>query len=500
MKLNHKAIQNQQWWETRNILLPEYDLPEMRERTMRKPTWVHFGAGNLFRIYIAKIAQTLLNENQTDCGIIAVDTSQDGALKDQVYLKNDLLTLGVTLYADGEVRREVIGSVAEIIHKSEYERLKAIFCSDSLQMVSLTITEKGYTPEGIPGLLAKLLKERFQAGGAPVALVSMDNCSQNGEKLKKAVLAGADGEFLTYLQTKVRFPWTMIDKITPRPDARVAESLTELGLEDMGILPREKGAAIAPFVNAESAEYLVVEDDFPNGRPPLERAHVLLTNRETVNLTERMKVTACLNPLHTAMAVLGCMLGYTRIYEEMRDKDIVHLIRTIGEEGLRFVKDPKVLNPRTFLNELIENRLPNPYIPDAPQRIACDTSQKVPIRYGATISAWHEAGEEGNLNGVAIAVAGWIRYLLGLDDQLKPFEPSPDPRLHELQNTLKDVQIGKPVSMEMLKPILSDAAIFPFDLSVSPLGEKIVLLVNEMCAGAGAVRNTIQNHIKEASV
>lgn len=493
MNLNLESIQNREWWSARGIALPEYELCEMRGKTRANPTWIHFGAGNLFRAYIARIADTLLNARFTERGIIAVDTS-DSALARRVYRPNDLLSLSVALHSDGRADCAVLGSVAEIVEKTDFERLAEIFRAPSLQMVSLTITEKGYVPDGIPGLLAQLLLERFRAGAAPVALVSMDNCAQNGERLKAAVLAAANSEpaFRSYLESRVSFPWTMIDKITPRPDERVFESLHALGIEGMDILPRERGAAIAPFVNAESAEYLVIEDAFPNGRPPLERAGALMTNLETVRLCERMKVTACLNPLHTAMAVLGCALGYTKISDETSDIDLARLIRAIGDEGLRFVQNPGVLNPEMFLEQLLRERLPNPYIPDTPQRIACDTSQKVPIRYGATIRAWHECGEEGALTGVALAIAGWLRYLLGLDDSLKPFKPSPDPRLSELQSRLSGIQIGAVLPENALDAILSDPSLFPIDLTRSPLGAKIRRYFEKMCAGEGAIRKTIR--------
>ena len=493
------SIQNADWWNERGIRLPAYDVEKIRTATAQQPEWIHFGAGNLFRAYIARIAQKMLNAGKCRTGVIAVDTSSDASLMQRVYLAHDLLSLSVTLHADGCAEREVIGSVAQILYKGEYDRLKEIFCAPSLQTVSLTITEKGYTPEGIPGLLAKLLKERFLAGGASIALVSMDNCSQNGEKLRSAVLAASaqDGDFLDYLNTKVSFPWTMIDKITPQPDARVCEALRALGLEDMEILPRTHGAAIAPFVNAESAEYLVVEDNFPNGRMLFETAGVVMTDRKNVDFCEKMKVSACLNPLHTAMAVLGCTLGYARIYEEMRDQDIVDLICRIGKEGIWFMEKSGVLNPREFLNDVIVNRLPNPYIPDSPQRIACDTSQKVPIRYGNTIRMWSAYGAEGRLTGVALAIAGWLRYLLGLDDRLQPFTLSSDPRLEELQAHLGDVEIGKYLPVKALVPILSDLTLFPMDLSASPLGEKILRYFNEMCAGKGAVRACIQKHLEE---
>lgn len=105
----------------------------------------------------------------------------------------------------------------------------------------------------------------------------------------------------------------MIDKITPRPDPVIAQKLNDMGIEDMDPIKTARGSFIAPFVNAEKPQYLIVEDAFPNGRPPLEKAGVLFTNKEGVDLCERMKVTTCLNPLHTALAVLGCVLGYDRI-------------------------------------------------------------------------------------------------------------------------------------------------------------------------------------------
>ena len=172
---------------------------------------------------------------------------------------------------------------------------------------------------------AAMLYARYQAGAAPITLVSMDNCSHNGEKLHAAVTTVARGwaerglvpdGFVTWVEDEkqVSFPWTMIDKITPRPDTGIARQLAEQGVEGMEPIVTEKGTYIAPFVNAEDPQYLVVEDAFPGGRPPLELAGVYMTDRDTVNCTERMKVTTCLNPLHTALAVYGCLLGLSLIH------------------------------------------------------------------------------------------------------------------------------------------------------------------------------------------
>ncbi len=105
----------------------------------------------------------------------------------------------------------------------------------------------------------------------------------------------------------------MIDKITPRPDAKVQEMLAEDGFEDNYTIVTEKHTFTAPFVNAEETQYLCIEDHYTNGRPPLELGGVLYCDRETVDKIEKMKVCTCLNPLHTAMSIYGCMLGYTLI-------------------------------------------------------------------------------------------------------------------------------------------------------------------------------------------
>ena len=247
---------------------------------------------------------------------------------------------------------------------------------------------------------------KSRAGQLPLAVVSMDNCSHNGEKLRNAVVEIArawhwdgfvDGGFLAYLEdeTKVAFPWSMIDKITPRPHPMVEKALAADGIEGMAPVVTSKKTFIAPFVNAEKPQYLVVEDRFPNGRPPLERVGVYFCDRATVNMTEKMKVTTCLNPLHTAMAMYGCLLGYTLICEEMKDADIVRLVKRLGYvEGLPVVVDPKIISPKAFIDEVVNERLPNPFMPDDPRRIATDTSQKVGVRFGETVKSYLAAGRD----------------------------------------------------------------------------------------------------------
>lgn len=526
MKLTLDGIKNVNDWESKGIKLPKYDVKSTKEETAKNTEWVHFGAGNIFRGFIGSIAQKLLNGGLSNTGIIAIETF-DFDIIDKIYNPYDSLTLNVMMDKDSTLNMEVLGGVTEGIKSNDYQRLEEIAKMPSLKMMSYTITEKGYkiyapdgdlmgivkediangpvNPKHAMSVTAYMLYKRFIAGAYPVAVVSMDNCSHNGEKLQSSVVeiakawvdnGKAEKEFIDYINEKVSFPWSMIDKITPRPSDTVKEKLISLEVEDMEPVVTSRGTYIAPFVNAEIPEYLVVEDDFPNGRPELDKAGVYLTTRETVNKSETMKVTTCLNPLHTALAVYGCLLGYTTIWEEMKDRELSKIVNRIAQEGMKVVINPEIIDPKAFVNEVIEVRLPNPNIPDAPQRIATDTSQKVGIRYGETIKSYIKSNslEVSDLEAIPMAIAGWLRYLIAVDDNGNEFERSADPMLDELTSKLEGVTFGNPDSVTgKLNDILSNAEIFGTDLYAAGLGEKIEELVKNMLKGPGAIREALKS-------
>ena len=536
MQMNAASIVNQKAeWEKLGVKLPEFDHAAMTAATKEHPIWVHFGAGNIFRGFIAALQQRLLNEGLADRGIIAADTF-DYDIIDKIYTPFDNLTMNVTLNPDGTTSREIIGSVAEGLRANSSDaammaRFKSIFTDPGLQMISFTITEKGYAlyrPDGslMPvvqadidegpaharhamSMVAALLLERFNAGAYPLAVVSMDNCSHNGDKVKNAVFTYASkwveqglvpAEFLAYVQdeTKVTFPWSMIDKITPRPDAKVQKMLADDGFEDNYTIVTEKHTFTAPFVNAEETQYLCIEDHYTNGRPPLELGGVLYCDRETVDKIEKMKVCTCLNPLHTAMSIYGCMLDYTLISAEMADEDLRAFIQKIGYiEAMPVVVDPGVLNPYEFIGAVINRRLPNPFMPDAPQRIATDTSQKLAIRFGETIKAYEARGlDKSNLVLIPLVLAGYARYLKGIDDNGKAFEISPDPMLAELQAIVAPLEVKEgEQDFSCLKNLYSRADIFGVDLYAVGLGEQIEGMVKELYAGNGAVRKTLHKYV-----
>lgn len=360
-------------------------------------------------------------------------------------------------------------------------------------------------------IIASLLYRRFKNNQLPLALVSTDNFSQNGKKFKQSILTIIKHwvtnefvpiEFLDYVQdtNKITFPYSMIDRITPSPSEIVAKQLIEAGIDGMTIIQTEKGTRIAPFSNTEATYYLVIEDAFPNGRPPLEMGDVILTNRNAVNSIDEMKVTACLNPLHTAMAIFGCLLGYQSIAKEMADSDIVALVKGVGYlEGLPMVSDTPMINAQEFIDVVIKKRLPNPMIPDTPQRIATDTSQKMAIRYGETIKKYlSKTGDAAKLKYIPLVIAAWLRYLLAIDDQGNSMNLSPDPLLENLQKNLENINLGYGHDVHpYLKPIIENSSIFGIDLYEVGLGNKVEKYFAEMISGKGAVRQTLHRVVIE---
>lgn len=538
MKLNLAGLKSDRAaFEAAGYALPAFDYETVKKNTAERPLWIHFGAGNIFRAFQANVAQKLLNEGVMDTGLIAAE-GYDYEIIQKSNRPHDNLTILATLKADNTVEKTVVGSILEsyILDSSdeaEYGGLKKIFANPSLQMASFTITEKGYAtadakgnilpaieadfekgpkaPDSYLGKVAALLYHRYTHGRLPIAMVSMDNCSHNGDRLHAAMSAFAsawtergllkDRGFLAYTEDPscVSFPCTMIDKITPRPDKTVEAMLADDGIEELDAVVTSRNTYIAPFVNAEECEYLVIEDVFPNGRPALEKAGIIFTDRETVDKVEKMKVCTCLNPLHTALAVYGCLLGYTLISEEMKDPLLKKFVELIGyREGLPVVVDPGILDPREFISQVVNVRIPNPFMPDSPQRIATDTSQKLAIRFGETIKAYDRRPDlkVSDLKAIPLVFAGWLRYLMAVDDSGKPFTPSPDPLLKAAGAYVADFELsGAPKDLSRLDKLLSNEKVFGVNLIEIGMAGTVKKYFAELSDGTGAVRKTLEKYV-----
>ena len=538
MKLTKESIKNNtEYWIKSGIDLPTYDIDSITERAIKAPKWIHFGIGNIFRVFIAGIADELLRKNLLDRGITCVETF-DGEVIDKIYRPYDNLSLSVILNSDGSRDYKVIASIAEAIKMTndkdnERKRYYEAFASSDLQLVSFTITEKGYSlssPDGayLPyilndinngpdksfsamAVLASGLYSRYQNGAIPVALVSMDNCKDNSLLLKSSVLTIAkawnekgfvDKGFIDYLSSpeKVSYVCTMIDKITPRPNPIISNDLKKLGIEDMNIVETKKRTYIAPFVNAEGPEYLVFEDRFPNGRPKLESVKgIFAGDYETVRKSERMKVTACLNPVHSATGPLGVVLGIDSFAKMINTiPEVMKMAKMVAyNEGMPMIEDPLIISPKEFTDELFSERFPNEYLGDTNLRLSTDVSQGVGVRFGVTINAYkNKYGTAENLLAIPLGIASWLRYMMGIDDKGVRYDLAPDPMNDEFRKIYSTIEFGDPDSIQdKMRPILSNTKLFFCDLYECGLGDKIVEMLREMNSGIGSVRRTINKYM-----
>lgn len=535
MKLSIDGLLDSRAFAAAGVTLPAFSVAEMQRHGRETPRWIHIGPGNIFRVFIARIAHELIAAGHAwpITAVVPLDPSE----LDIQLASHDLMTLGVILHEDGTKDLDVIAGMSEGLaprRPEDFARLVEIARQSQVSLMSFTITEKGYAirdsageltpavqeifasdPRGYQAhtmaLVAGLLLHRFEACAAPITLMSCDNFSHNGDILRESVLTIIDGwhaagsvsdDFVAWVKDRasVGFPISVIDKITPRPNQSIADELAAAGFDDMAIETPAR-TPLAGFVNSEPTEYLIVEDAFAGERPPLEDFGVKIATRKVCDDFEHMKVTTCLNPLHTALAVAGCLLRFPTIDSEMRDPALAAFVNQLGwKEGLPVVVDPGIVAPEDFLREVLEVRFPNPFLPDDPARIAMDTSQKLPIRFGETIQAYLERGLDlSSLTAVPLVFALWCRYLMAIADDGEPFVPSPDPLLDELMAHVAGISLGDDLSAEQvhdaLFPILSNPTIFAVNLYDTPLAAAVESLFPRLIAGVGAVRETLNKEM-----
>ena len=163
------------------------------------------------------------------------------------------------------------------------------------------------------------------------------------------------------------------------------------------------------------------------------------------------------------------------------------------------VVDPGILNPREFIDTVVNVRIPNPFMPDAPQRIATDTSQKLAIRFGETIKAYQKRPDLNvqDLKLIPLVYAGWLRYLMAVDDEGKPFTPSSDPLLEAATAYVADYELSDaPKDLSRLDPLLSNEKIFGVDLTAIGMADLVKRYFAELSSGTGAVKATLEKYVK----
>lgn len=442
---------------------PRYD------RKAVTPGILHIGLGAFCRAHLATYTEDVLERGARDWGIVGVDMLSPDirtAMKPQDCLYTVLTREG------GQEDFQVVGAFLDVLATTD--QLPAVLAwavRPEIRIVTLTVTEKGYcqdpatgkldethpaivadladpsAPRSVPGLLTELIRLRRAAGVAPFTVLVCDNLMQNGKRVRGIVTRFAqlrDPELGRFVEDNILFPCTMVDRITPATqDAERTAVATKLGIEDQWPVVTE------PF------KQWVIEDHFAAGRPPWELAGATLV--DDVDPFEMMKLR-CLNGTHSTLAYLGVLAGIETIADAMADPHLPVVIRRLWEQDIIPTLAPI---PGTDFNEYtkaLEARYRNPAIRHRTLQISSDGSQKLGPRLLEPALERIQSGASPQV--IPLAVAAWMRFLSGRDDNGATYTVS-DPMAERLTGLARDNGAN---AAALSKALLAVDDIFPPEL------------------------------------
>ncbi|WP_019996824.1 mannitol dehydrogenase family protein [Aureimonas ureilytica] len=422
--------------------LPETVNRPAYDRSQLRPGILHFGVGNFHRAHQALYLDDLFNQGEAlDWGIVGAGVlPSEAAMRDRL-VAQDLLTT-VVEQDNNHTSARVIGPMVEYLPVGDGEAIIAKLADPAIRIVSLTITEGGYfidstghfdpahpaiaadganpdKPSTVFGLIAAGLKRRRADGVAPFSIMCCDNIPHNGKVTRDAVAGVAqlsDPDFANWIRSKVAFPNSMVDRITPATIPAQIEALeTEFGVVDQ-----------AP-VYCEEFRQWVIEDTFPTGRPAFEKAGVTFV--EDVAPYENMKIRI-LNGSHAAIAYPAILLDIHFVHDAMAHPLIEAFLEKLNkEEIIPFV--PPV--PGVVLEDyrkLIVRRFANPKVGDTVARLALDGSNRQPKFIVPLIRDGLAAGHD--ISGLALVSALWCRALAGQSETGRDM-PLVDPNMDKIR-------------------------------------------------------------------
>jgi fructuronate reductase len=400
------------------------------------PGIVHLGLGAFFRAFGTIYVEDAVRMSGGDWGIIGVSL-QSPSVRDRL-APQDFVYTCVTQDADGGETFRKVEIVQDVLVAPENpEAVLAWMSNPAIRIVTLTVTEKGYChdpatgrlnlehpdivhdldsplPRSAPGFLVRALQRRRDAGLPPFTVLTCDNLPENGRLVRRAVLdlAGRiDPSLADWISAEGRFPATMVDRITPATKP-----------EDIERLAQKTGYRDEAPVMCEPFRQWVVEDDFveaygADARPDLAAAGAEMV--KDVTPYENMKLRM-LNGTHSSLAYLGYLAGHETIAETVADPVFAGFVKRLWrEEIMPSFAPPEGVDLKTYADALFE-RYSNPAIRHRTWQIAMDGSQKLPQRILGTISDNLDAGRA--CPGLMLAVAGWMRYVGGIDEKGQPIE------------------------------------------------------------------------------
>ncbi len=488
---------NQQNKPDRKIKFPNYKISKI------KTGIVHLGIGAFHRAHQAFYTDQVLEKDGGDWAICGVSLKRP-EVRDQMVPQDGLYSL-VEQDASGNPIK-IIGAVKEVLFAPEDpEAVLKIMASPDTRVVSLTVTEKGYChdpasgrlnfqhpdilndlkspsqPASAIGFLVQALSLRRDSGIKAFTVLSCDNLPENGKTLQKLVLEFAnrrDPDLAKWIEKEATFPCCMVDRIVPATSESDRDEISErLGVRDEAMVVTE------PF------SQWVIEDDFVNGRPAWENVGAEMV--EDVRPFEEMKLRM-LNGTHSTLAYLGYLAGMEYVSEAVQQPVFENFLRNMmKEEIMPTLKLPESVDLDQYQNALIE-RYQNPALKHRLWQIAMDGSQKLPQRLLGTIR--DRIATATSFNRLVLAVAGWMRYILGRDEKGNPIEIR-DPLAEVYRKiSLESGMLGKETPSvtsinAYVSQILSIKEIFGVDLPDNPHFRNAVTREFEKLMNQGALKS-----------
>ncbi len=473
--------------------MPKYDRNRLQTRI------VHLGFGAFHRAHQAVFADILAAEHNSDWGYCEVNLI--GGEQQIADLKRQENLFSVSEMSGEGWNSRVVGVVKEALHAEVdgIDTVLAAMCRPEVAIVSLTVTEKGYchspatgelvvdhpliqadlknpqAPRSAPGTIVAALARRKAAGLPGFSVMSCDNMPENGHVTRNVVLAYArelDPALAAWIEQSVTFPSTMVDRIVPAVTAEtLAQIESHLGVADPA------GVACEPF------RQWVIEDNFVAGRPQWEKAGAELV--QDVLPWEEMKLRM-LNGSHSFLAYLGYLGGYQHINECMEDENYRRAAHALMLNEQAPTLKVQGVDLRHYADSLIA-RYCNPALRHRTWQIAMDGSQKLPQRMLDPIR-WHLAHNDG-FDLLALGVAGWMRYVGGVDEQGAPIEIS-DPLLPAISQAVAASEEGE----ARVRALLGLDAIFGRDLPDSS-----VFVAKVLSAYQGLLVNGARSMVAKAA-
>ncbi len=405
------------------VPVPSYDRRRVRTGI------VHFGVGGFHRAHQAMYVDALMNTGRAlDWGICGVGVlASDRRMQQALDAQDGLFTL-VVKHADGTYEPRVIGSIVEYLFApDDPEAVLAKLTDPATRIVSLTVTEGGYNidsvdgaflshdpavlrdlesgaaPATVFGLVTEALVRRRAGGVPPFTVMSCDNIQGNGDVARRSFSAYAtmrDPALGEWVRREVRFPNSMVDRITPvTTDEDRAEVARRFGIDDRWPVMCE------PFTQ------WVLEDSFSMGRPPLEDAGVQLVH--DVEPYELMKLRL-LNASHQALCYLGYLSGYRLVHEACQDPLFASfLLAYMDREATPTLAAVPGVDLERYKHQLIE-RFSNSEVRDTVARLCAEGSDRIPKWLLPVLR--HNLAAGGPIECAVAVVAGWTRYNEGVDE------------------------------------------------------------------------------------